>query len=593
MLPSHLKDVDSIELAVKMLTKKHGTEISTRYLHDIEGFAEDVLGIVLWDSEVGNSQAEIVRDVQLSFSQQVERRDYELGILTEEELEFWTVGEDIKTVFNAQSGHGIGKTLAAAIIALWLFVHFSQSITYTFSPTKAQAVGLLWKEINKLHKTGNISGKALELRIKDLEYTDHFIEGRTVPRSAAGATESVHGQHSPFFLAICDEAQAYNQSLFDGIESILGSGISVLVLLSNPKYAHVAAQKYRTKKRCKSYTISVLNYPNVVHNMQIIPGGTNRDYVYRMLEDCEIVDVHKPELETFQLPWEGEDSPIYVPSNNFLWRVLGKPSTVNTGNIFFSSSMIEDAINEEIILADPPNVARIGVDFARFGSDSGVIYYRYKGAVHYYSTLTKSDGNAYVEVLDGLLNYLLSVGVSDVQLRLDSTGGYASTVEDTLNKNQRWGLAFDYFEIIPVSYGANAFNAMDYSNTVTELYGETGKQVSKGLRLRGFVPETLVQELTGRTFSYKKMSNNVLKAMNLRPDRYNQLLGTEVKDISKKQEFRNLNGFSPDNSDGLTLAACPDWVFLNHIERRRVVNSVVQVQKQKQRNNRRMIAWPH
>jgi len=552
------------ELIVKQLTKKYMVDANNRYLHDIDSFAYDKFGVVLWDYEGGDSQLSIAKAVQLSFSQQVERREYKLGNIAEKDLKYWKVGQPIKTVFNAQSGHGIGKTFIAAIIALWLFDNYQDSITYTFSPTKAQATGLMWKEISTLHKSGNIRGKALELKVKDVEYANHFIEGRTVPKNKAGATETVHGQHSPVFLAILDEAQAYNQSLFDGIESILGSGISAMIMLSNPRYDHVPAQKYRLKERTQNFTISCFNHPNVVNDKQIIPGSINRDYILRMLEDCEIVNEHNKELNTFTIPWD-KNSPIYVPTNNFLWRVLGLPSSISEGNTFFTATMVEDAVNKSIKLGDPTHVARIGVDIARFGSDNGVIYVRKHGYVEYVSTLQQTGGNAYIAVLNHLLSKLLDEGITDVQIRLDSTGGYGSTIEDSLNKNKKWSNNFDYFEIIPVSFGARPFSILDYVNTVTELYGATSDQFKKGLRYRGFVPETLLTELTGRTYDYVPVSNAALKEMRVN---VKQFIGTEAKRISKKQVFRNLYGYSPDYSDALCLAASPDWVFINHMQRK-------------------------
>jgi hypothetical protein len=577
-------------LKVKALANKYSSTLQNRYLHDIEGFAFDRLGVVLWDNEAGeDSQLKIAKDVQLSISKQVERREYTLGNITEDDLMFWDVGEDIQTVFNAQSGHGIGKTFIAAVIALWLFDNYKDSITYTFSPTKAQATGLMWKEINTLHKKGGIQGKALELKVKDLDFANHFIEGRTVPKNKAGATESVHGQHSPVFLAILDEAQAYNQSLFDGVESILGSGIGCMIMLSNPRYDHVPAQKYRYKKRTVNYTISCFNHPNCVYGKQVIPGSVNRDYIMRMVEECEIVDKHNKELHTFTIPWI-EDSPIYVPTNNFLWRVLGLPSSMSEGNMFFTASLLEDAVNKPVILSDPANVARIGVDVARFGSDNGVIYVRKHGYVEYVGTLQQADGNVYVDVLSQLLNSLHEEDITDVQVRLDATGGYASTIEDTLNKNKKWGKVFEFFEIVPVSFGAKPYSGLDYFDTVTELYATTSKQFQKGLRYRGYIPETLITELTGRTYDYRAISNLTLRDMRLTPDRYKQLLRTEVKKLSKKVVFRNLYGYSPDYSDSLCLASAPDWVFTHHMVKTRIVNPVINLYN-KRKKRKRLIAW--
>lgn len=374
---------------------------------------------------------------------------------------------------------------------------------------------------------------------------------------------------------------------FDGLDSIMSGGIAVMLMSSNPKSESVPARRYRVFDYCANFTLSALNHPNVHYGQEVIPGGVSRDYVLKLLQSCEPTDVHQPEINTFTIDWLDNPTQIYIPSSQFSWRILGVPSANSSGNVFFSATMFDDALQKQIALDDPSNLARIGVDIARFGSDDGVIYYRHKGAVRLFTTISKHSGNEYVRQLGRLLNYLLREGVSDVQIRLDSTGGYGSTIQDTLNKNARWSSKFEYFEVIPVNFRNYATASLQYADIVTEMYAETALQFTSGLRYRGYVPETLITELLNRTFDYAPITAAAIKR--LRHPNPDELYRTEVKRISKKILFKNEFGYSPDNSDALCLCAAPDWVFANSMQVTRRVSAITdynQVTRAKQRVRR-------
>ena len=556
MSNNELDSLSSLELKVQRLKHKHATS-ATSYKHDIVGFARDTFGVTLWNSELADSQKEIAEAVMYSFLKQEEKQKLDLGTLAIEDCKYYIDGEVIQTVIDIQSGHGSGKSYLSAIVALWTYTVFDDSIVYTFSPSKSQAIAILWRDIRTLHNKGGLAGKALELTVKNT--ASNFIAGRVAPTNKAQDTTSVHGLHAKVFCAIVDESQHYGNGLFDGLDSVMSGGIAVMLLSSNPKSSTVPARRYRVYDYCKNFTLNVLYHPNVYYGQSIIPGGVTRDYVLKLLQGCEPTDEHQPELNTFSIDWSDDPTKIYIPSSQFSWRILGVPSVNATGNVFFSSAMFDEALELPLKLDDPITVARIGVDVARFGSDDGVIYYRHKGAIQLFTTISRHNGNEYVRQIGRLLNKLLKLGVTDVQVRLDSTGGYGSTVEDTLNKNMRWSDRFEYFDIVPVNFRNYATASIQYADIVTEMYAETARQFNKGLRYRGFVPDTLITELLNRTFDYTPIAAAAVKRLNRRNPE--DLYRTEVKRISKKIVFRNEFGFSPDNADALCLSGAPDWVF--------------------------------
>ncbi len=585
-MSNSLDGLSSLELKVQRLKKRHALDISKSYKHNIEAFALDKFDVILWDSEIADSQLKIANEVMYSYLKQEERQLVSLGELELDKCIYYKDGEVIKTIIDIQSGHGTGKSYLSAIVALWVYTVFDDSVVYTFSPNKNQAVAILWRDIRTLHTKGGLKGKALELTVKSGD-ASNFIVGRVAPTNKKQDTTSVHGLHANVFCSVVDEAQHYGVGLYDGLDSIMSGGIAVMLLSSNPKSSTAPARRYRVHDYCANFTLNALYHPNVYFGANIVNGGVLRDYVVKLLQGCEPTDTHQAELNTFTIHWADNPEQIYIPSSQFSWRVLGVPSTANTGNVFFSSAMIDDAIELPLALDDNHNVARIGIDVARYGSDDGTIFWRGRGQVQLFTTISKQSGNAYVRQIGRLLNQLLNDGYTDVQVRIDSTGGYGSTIEDTLDKNSRWTKQFSYFEIVPVNFRTNASDVLSYSDIVTEMYAETSNQLKKGLRYRGFVPETLVTELVNRTFEYVPITATAIKR--LKHPNPQSLYRQEVKRISKKRIFKNEFGYSPDYADGLVLTCSPDWVFLGHTTTKRTHSPVRKLQRAIQRRRKLIV----
>lgn len=571
-----LSNINSIEMKVALLKAEFG-DSDTLYREDIVGYIRDKLGVTLWESEIGQSQADIARSIQDILLKQYERQQHELGLIQESDLRFWKVGEYIPYVVSINSGHNTGKSYLLSCIAVWMYDVWDDSITYTISPSKMQASAITWRNIRSLFSQSNVEGKLLELSIKNQTNPENFVTNRTVPRSKSSSTESVHGLHpiGPF-LSILDEAQAYFKNLFNALESILSNGFGVLVTASNPRDSMAIANVYRTYKQSVNYTLNCLNHPNVIHNASVVEGGITRAYIDHLLTECEPVAEHDITKDTFTMPY-GDTEQIYVPSNQFRWRVLGIPSAHTTGNTFFTSRMIERALEGEPILNDPVGVARIGVDVARFGSDTGTIYWRGRGAVQHHATVSFGDSSVYIKAIEKLLDKLHQDKYTDIQVRLDSTGGYASGIEDFLNKNRKWSNLFKYFEIIPVSFRSTAFDEQSYYDIVTEMYDRCARVFNKGLKLDGYIDENLTIELAYRTYDYTSLSGAAFKRLS--QHRIRDLEKTEVKRISKKSAFKSLYGHSPDHADGLVLAVCPDPVLSKFRTQRRLVNVVDEYRK--------------
>lgn len=205
--------LSTIQSRVAFLKKKHSSSVDTSYKHSISNYARDKFGITLWDSVEHDSQLKIANEVMYSYLKQEERQKVLLGELTYGDCLYYIEGETIHTVIDCQSGHGTGKSFLSAIIALWVYTEFKDSVVYTFSPNKNQAVAILWRDIRSLHAKAGLQGKALELTVKSAN-PNNFIAGRVAPTGRTQDTTSVHGLHAKVFCAIADEAQHYRRGLF-------------------------------------------------------------------------------------------------------------------------------------------------------------------------------------------------------------------------------------------------------------------------------------------------------------------------------------------------------------------------------------------
>ena len=530
------------------------------YKDDIISYARDKFGVEFWDSAIADSQKGIVLAVANSLLKQEEKLQVDNGTLDISECKHYVEGEIIKDVIDVQSGHGTGKSFAFAIVFLWVFDVWEDSAVYTFSPTKDQAETITWRYLRTLHTQGAIKGKQLVLKIKNKENPNNFIINKVAPQGKQ-ATTTVHGFHGTVFVGGVDESQHFDKTLFDALDAVTSGGIHVLMLASNPKKGFAPARRYRTLPNCAAFTLSLLNFPNVYYGKEYVKNATGRAYVLKLLPKCQKTDKHDKKLNTFQIHWLDDGNQIYIPSDEFSWRVLGVPSSRENGDTFFTEQMLETAVSLPIRLNDPFHIARIGVDMARFGDDKGTIYVRHAGSVSLYAVISYGDTEAYQTTLRTLFMELATKGITDIGVRVDSTGGYGIPVEDYIRNNPQWKRMFDYISVSSVNFRNIAGNSALYADIVTEMYAETAKVIERGLRIRGHYAQTLTQELTGRTYSYTPISSAISR-------KFPSLKSQHVRRISKKTQFKSKYHFSPDHADGLCLAAAPDSVFVRYIYRK-------------------------
>lgn len=239
------------------------------------------------------------------------------------------------------------------------------------------------------------------------------LEGNIIVGRVASSAEATQGFSGFNFLIIVDEASGVPDGIFAAIEGNTAGGGRQL-LLGNPTqtsgmfYDVFHRGIYDATTKCRGLwrviTISSWDTPNAKTGKIIIPGLATRKWCQKRLED-----------------W-GEDDPRYQV------RVLGRHPTNDPLSVI-TLGMIEKAKLRR--QREEATGLRIGVDVARYGSDSSTVYGCRSNVA---ARLGKVKGQNTHEIA-GLVKRLVSEvrGQNEiVTINVDATG-IGSGVVDTLD----------------------------------------------------------------------------------------------------------------------------------------------------------------
>jgi hypothetical protein len=513
-------------------------------------YIQDKLGWTPWSgSEAEPGQAEIIAAYELALRQQIERREFEHGRLSEAQLEHWTPGEIIKNVIRVEAGHTVGKTKVASGLFSHFFDCFPPAIVYTFAPTWHQIKKLLWKEIETDRRgRDDLPGRILETcEIKHAP--DHFATGAATSDAGGKGTERIQGQHGPYLLFILDEAEGVADFVYGAIDSMSSGGVVIVLMFANPRTRTSQFYKRRTRSNVRSFRMSCVSHPNVKAGREVIPGAVRRDYVETMIEGhCEVVAEHEDDHHTFALPFDVRTEQgvhpagtIFRPDSEFLFRVLGIAPANLADDTFVPVGRYEAATARDLPAAG--EVARMGVDVARYGKDFGTLYVRHGMRAWRATQLAQVDTNTYAGAIKTEARKLARAGVTSLHVRIDAGGGFGGGVADRIKDDAELKRLFADFRVIEVEFGSSAHTDDAYADLVTEMYAEAAESL-KGLSLPR-PPEALEQDLTERKYKWVNLS------------------GVAVRRLEPKEEFRKPSrvGRSPDDGDGFVLSVAPDFLF--------------------------------
>jgi hypothetical protein len=509
-----------------------------RYRDDPTRYIRERLGWQPWAGSDGHpGQAEVIAAYTLALQQQLEKAEYEAGRLAETQLSVWRPGQVIQNRLRIEAGHTVGKTKLASGLVNHFFDCFAPAIIYTFAPTWEQIHDLLWKEIKADRTAKGLPGRILDLALDN--GPAHFAKGRATSNAGGQGTERVQGQHGQYLMFVLDEAEGVADFVYDAVDSMTSGGISLVLMLANPRTRTSRFHKSAALSTVKSFRISCLYHPNVLAGRELVPNAVRREYVAGMIEKhCEVVVEHDGDQYTFEAPWQ--PGTIYRPNAEFLFRVLGIAPANLADNVLIPVGRYE-AATQRRATGQQPQSARMGVDVARYGKDMGTLYIRHNGRVWRAAQFAQLDTYEYYRRIKEQALALRKIGVTSLHIRVDGGGGFGGGVIDQLAHDLELVRAIPDLAIIEVHFNGVPYRADAYADLATEMYAEAGEAL-KALAVTN-APEALGQDLCERSYRW----------MNTR--------GLTVKQLEPKEGFKKRVGRSPDDGDGLALALAPDYLF--------------------------------
>lgn len=472
------------------------------YQADPVGFCENVLGVEPWSAQV-----EILEAV----------RDHPRVAV--------------------RSGHKIGKSRSAAVVALWFYCSWPDARVVMSSTTARQVDQILWREIRMVRARGGrcLVCKSAILRLLAEGVTHVEAEHRyprPCPHSAlieeepgelartgiksadfreivgftAKEAEAVAGISGENLCYILDEASGIPQLIFDAIEGNRAGGAR-LVMFSNPtKNEGEFYEAFHGKSSFyHGITVSSETTPNVVSGRRLIPGLATAEWIAEKKEE-----------------W-GESSPLYTI------RVRGEHATHEEGKIF-SVHAIGQA---EERWADTPEQGRlfVGLDpsgASGLGDETALVARRGLKCIE-------------IRVHRGLTTDAILVQLVATLMRLKVPRETPVVVFDRENQlgSELHGKLKEYldrnrgaFEIVPV-------RASDRAQRQPDIYHRMRDALTANLeawfRDGGAIPEDAKLSAELHAMEWKQAANGLLK-------------------VTPKDVLKKLIGRSPDRYDGLALA---------------------------------------
>ena len=209
--------------------------------------------------------------------------------------------------------HGPGKTREAARVALWFLLGFPQSKVITSAPTWRQVEKLLWAEIRHCIKSSKydlglkLPPKAPEAYVDDNWYAIGL---------STNEGERIQGFHARHILVIIDEASGVDDEIYDAVEGLLSSGVTVrLLLLSNTTRAEgFFYQLCTTPVAANVIKIGVFDTPNFAGIKDAyFAAATKEERIEVLLSVKELVHDYlvNPAWAARLIRHYGEDSQIF------------------------------------------------------------------------------------------------------------------------------------------------------------------------------------------------------------------------------------------------------------------------------------------
>lgn len=398
-----------------------------------------------------------------------------------------------------QSCHGIGKSYIASRVAAWWIAGHApgEAMVVTSAPSGHQVRTILWGELGKAHRRGNLPGRIARGQVPEwIIDGDQVAFGRkpTDYVDAEQARTQFQGIHARYLLVVLDEGCGIPQWLWEATETLVTNEASRILAIGNPDdpvayFAKVCApgSGWHTIK------VSAFDTPNFTGER--VPEQLRDSLVSRLWVD-------ERERE-----W-GADSPLYIS------KVLGEFPEVSD-SVVITPKMIREAHERDLSGNAITDRGRYGMDVAEFGEDEICIYVNRGGMVRLVDAWRKVD----VDV-SRAKTQLIMEGNRSRPIQIDVVGLGAGVVRPLANQG---------FNVVPFNGGEQAHDPGRFVNRNAEAWWAFREGLEAGLIDLDSEDLTLAAQLQSRRW---------------RLDASQRRIRLESKDEMKRRGIK-----SPDRAD--------------------------------------------
>lgn len=239
---------------------------------------------------------------------------------------------------SVRSGHGIGKsTTEAWTVIWWLMTRPFPKIPCT-APTQHQLFDILWAEISKWLRN-NPELREEIIWTKEKVYLKGYPEEWFAVARTATNPEALQGFHSQHLLFIIDEASGVKDETFEPVLGALSEENARLLMMGNPTKLAGFFFDSHNKNQAQYCAIHVDDRDSKRISKKFVQ---------------QIIDMFGIDSDVFRVRVAGQ-FPKSMPDS------------------FIPRSICETAAGQRSQV-EHPELITIGVDVARYGNDSSVIY---------------------------------------------------------------------------------------------------------------------------------------------------------------------------------------------------------------------------
>lgn len=433
-----------------------------------------------------------------------------------------------------RSGHKIGKSDLAAVIAIWFWFLFSHARVILTAPTGHQIEDVVWRAVRQrfLGAPVELGGTLYDTPYKGLQLTFGDGEQREIKGLSTSSAEAFSGISSPNVLYIGDEASGIPKEIFEAIHGNR-AGQARLLLLGNP-----------TQPDGEFY--------DAFHSSRSI-------YVTHHVDSAEVAEWNETgERDEFNVPMHrvpGLATKVWLNERETVW-IPGTP----VHDIRIRGNFPAQGVNQVIPLAlierahagwpthliDHSQPLEIGVDVAREGDDETVFapkrglyvwpLYVHRGAPG------EPDPNEAHKISDALID-LLPRWLRPGEGRMPGTVkpivkvdviGWGSGVRDVLANGTSPKYKIRYSELVDV-VGVNVAETADDATSYVNLRSQLSFGLRDFLARGGVLPpdERLDEELRSPRYDFDSAGRHR---------------------VEEKKYVKERLGRSPDRFDAVALA---------------------------------------